>query len=338
MPQQSFGLALTIDASQAEAGAKRMTAALTAVKEAVKNLSRDSIGAFTALNAIDPKFDTSSLRTATTESTRLNTAVGGIGGASAKAEADLRKLAVSSASALRTSENAAQRLTLRLEDVGNTKGVAQITSQLETLRTALGAAPDLLSIREAKSEYDNLQSSLNRASIAAHTEKFAVTEAAQAEKVAAQAALQLAATTEALKLEFVEGYSAAQKLAAALARVAEAEKLGVLSASAASAARAKATQSFAVMAPALERTAGGARNAAYEAKLVAQQLSQVAQQTMVTGQFVQALAIQLPDIGLAFGGVGIAAGVLAGIALPLVVEWFGKSGEAAKSAEDRLKD
>jgi hypothetical protein len=56
---------------------------------------------------------------------------------------------------------------------------------------------------------------------------------------------------------------------------------------------------------------------------------------MATGNFVQALAIQLPDLGLAFGTVGAAAGLLAGIALPAVMAAFGgtqKQGDALKGA------
>ena len=48
------------------------------------------------------------------------------------------------------------------------------------------------------------------------------------------------------------------------------------------------------------------------------QLSQVAQQGSVTGNYLQALAIQLPDLALGFGTVGIIAGALAGsLAMPL---------------------
>lgn len=56
---------------------------------------------------------------------------------------------------------------------------------------------------------------------------------------------------------------------------------------------------------------GGLRNAAL-------QLSQVSQQAMATGNVVQALSIQLPDLLLGFGTFGIAAGVAAGALLPLV--------------------
>lgn len=70
---------------------------------------------------------------------------------------------------------------------------------------------------------------------------------------------------------------------------------------------------------------------------VSMQLSQVAQQGQVTGNYLQALAIQLPDIGLAFGTIGIAAGVAAGAILPVVanmVEVGGSADEAAKAIDD----
>lgn len=87
--------------------------------------------------------------------------------------------------------------------------------------------------------------------------------------------------------------------------------------------------------------AGNANNFSHSLRGVSQQLSQVGQQTMATGNFVQALAIQLPDIGLAFGAVGAAAGLLAGIALPMVVSaMFGAGAEsdALKTKQEALKE
>ena len=70
------------------------------------------------------------------------------------------------------------------------------------------------------------------------------------------------------------------------------------------------------------------------ARMLSQQLSQVGQVTMLTGNFAQALAIQLPDIGLAFGAIGAAAGLVAGVALPMVIAAFsGTSGEAERLAK-----
>jgi len=46
----------------------------------------------------------------------------------------------------------------------------------------------------------------------------------------------------------------------------------------------------------------------HQSRMMAMQLSQVAQQASATGNFVQALAIQLPDMAMGFGAAGIAAG------------------------------
>lgn len=59
------------------------------------------------------------------------------------------------------------------------------------------------------------------------------------------------------------------------------------------------------------------------------QLSQVAQQASATGNWVQALAIQLPDLALAFGPVGIAVGAVAGGLLSYI--------SSAQDAEDESK-
>jgi hypothetical protein len=74
---------------------------------------------------------------------------------------------------------------------------------------------------------------------------------------------------------------------------------------------------------------GGMRN-------VALQLSQVGQQTVATGDFVRALAIQLPDLALGFGTVGIAAGVVAGVALPLISAALFDTSEKGGDLKDQL--
>lgn len=81
--------------------------------------------------------------------------------------------------------------------------------------------------------------------------------------------------------------------------------------------------------------------AGQNSRMFAMQLSQVAQQTSATGNFVQALAIQLPDMALGFGAVGIAAGVVAGAVLPLLAgALMSTSGEseALKESLDALSD
>tara|TARA_Y100000310_G_scaffold324866_2_gene387345 strand:- start:10746 stop:12854 length:2109 start_codon:yes stop_codon:yes gene_type:complete len=69
---------------------------------------------------------------------------------------------------------------------------------------------------------------------------------------------------------------------------------------------ARAARGFRKVSGQTNTVVGGTRN-------VALQLSQVAQQGQVTGDYLQALAIQLPDLALGFGTVGAAIGVVAGV-------------------------
>jgi hypothetical protein len=86
------------------------------------------------------------------------------------------------------------------------------------------------------------------------------------------------------------------------------------------------------------KVSGAAAGMSNTLRGAAQQLSQVGQQTMATGNFVQALAIQLPDLGLAFGAAGAAAGLLAGIALPLLISAFGGASEKAAALAAATKE
>jgi hypothetical protein len=91
---------------------------------------------------------------------------------------------------------------------------------------------------------------------------------------------------------------------------------------------------------ALSATADAARNSGMQLRMAAMQLSQVAQQTQATGHFIQALAIQLPDLALGFGPIGIAAGVAAGAVLTYFANVLGQSQESAaalKQQEDAIK-
>lgn len=69
---------------------------------------------------------------------------------------------------------------------------------------------------------------------------------------------------------------------------------------------------------------------------VSLQLSQVSQQAMATGDPIRALAIQLPDMAVGLGTVGILAGVAAGALLPLVANLF-SVGDSTADAETSLK-
>lgn len=78
--------------------------------------------------------------------------------------------------------------------------------------------------------------------------------------------------------------------------------------------------------------------AGQNSRMFAMQLSQVAQQTSATGNFVQALAIQLPDMALGFGAVGIAAGVVAGAVLPSLAAALMNTGAGAQELTDAMSE
>lgn len=74
---------------------------------------------------------------------------------------------------------------------------------------------------------------------------------------------------------------------------------------------------------------GGLRN-------IGMQLSQVAQQGAVTGDYFKAMSIQAADIGLAFGTIGIAVGAAISVLAPMAMELL-KTGEAGEDLEEAFK-
>lgn len=97
-----------------------------------------------------------------------------------------------------------------------------------------------------------------------------------------------------------------------------------------------ATQDLGVAAG--RKLAPGMAAGGQQSRMMAMQLSQVAQQASATGNWVQALAIQLPDMALGFGAAGIAAGILASVTLPALVGWLSSSGaEATIAAEATMR-
>ena len=83
----------------------------------------------------------------------------------------------------------------------------------------------------------------------------------------------------------------------------------------------------------LGRGSNGARHALRNMGL---QLNQVAQQGSVTGDYMRALSIQLPDMLLGFGSLGIAIGIVAGAFGPLVLEMIG-AVDKGKELEKSIK-
>ena len=76
--------------------------------------------------------------------------------------------------------------------------------------------------------------------------------------------------------------------------------------------------------------AAASKKSNFQMRQTAMQLSQVASQGAVTGNYLQALAIQLPDLALALGPIGIIAGAVAGsLAGPLINALSGSTTKVA---------
>lgn len=67
------------------------------------------------------------------------------------------------------------------------------------------------------------------------------------------------------------------------------------------------------------------------------QLNQVAQVGGMTGNWMQAIAVQLPDILMGFGTMGIVAGIAAGAMIPLLSS-LTEGGNSAEKMRDRMDD
>lgn len=96
----------------------------------------------------------------------------------------------------------------------------------------------------------------------------------------------------------------------------------------------KATRDTARLSGAFDGAGASAFLASNRSRMLTQQLSQVAQQSVATGQVVQAFAVQAADIGLAFGTVGTIVGALAGVALPALFSAFSDGKDKAEDYKD----
>lgn len=77
---------------------------------------------------------------------------------------------------------------------------------------------------------------------------------------------------------------------------------------------------------------------AYKAKQMSMQLSQVASQGAVTGNYLQALAIQLPDLALGFGAVGVLVGAVAGSLGVYLVNAAKNASDGTENLSEKIKE
>lgn len=88
------------------------------------------------------------------------------------------------------------------------------------------------------------------------------------------------------------------------------------------------TKATGAMSKGLDQTGKSSIFASQQMRMTSMQLSQVAQQASATGNWIQAIAIQLPDLALGFGTFGILAGAAAGALLPLLANLVSTQDEA----------
>ena len=263
---QTHELRLSINAGAAKSGAKEFTSAIASIQAAVTKLDKDTQGAFTRLNkGATVKIDSKAARTSTLDLKRAEKGVNSF-------EAAQKKLALSSASALRTSQSAYDRLFLKADRLGDVQGVRILDQAMGKLELRLKSAQNLLDVRVARSAFADTTSDIMR-------------------------------TNRQLELTETRANIAAVSM----------NKLN--------AAQATSTGLFRAGNGALRQTSF--------------QLSQIAQQGAVTGDYLRAAAIQIPDLLLPFGTAAILGGAVLGALAPVALEMMG-GADAAKVFDDRL--
>jgi hypothetical protein len=275
MTEQIHTLALKIDAAQAEAGSKRFTAALSAVKKAVSDLDRAADGTFAKLANHRPEFDVTPLRAATTEANRLSTALTGAGGASDRAAATIQRTALASASAVRMAEQATQRLALRMGDLGDTQGVASLNAALAQMKTQLVDATSTLDVRRAKSQFDDLRSGLLQATVAAEYAQGEQAQLARELEQTGRAAQQQAEALSRLRAAHDPLFAASQRYSTALSEIDSLVAANMVSEAQAAAMRERAAATYLAMGSAADTFAGQAHNGAMAAQQVGFQLNDI---------------------------------------------------------------
>ncbi len=352
---ETHELRLKIDSTAAKRGSREFTAAVNAVKQAVRDLERDSTGAFAKLRkGAKPQFDVTPIKSARAETEKL-------GNASDRATERIRTLAVQSSNALRVSTDQASRLRDRLLSVGDTAGLAQIERALVSLKASLTNATTGLDVREARAGYASLASELNRTAREAERLRAETIASANAQETAANAAARRAASLETLRAKHDSLFATSRAYEQSLAEVQQLEDAGVLSAQRAATAREQAAASLIAVSNAADVYSGKARVSGHETAYMAAQFNDIGVM-LASGQSPLILAVQqgtqisqmLNQMGdrasilatlrsgfmsminpVSLATIGIIAG---GAALTQWAMSALDAGEETKSFEDRLSD
>ena len=357
-PMETHSIALKIDSSAAQAGSKQFTAAINAIKLAVRDLDKDATGAFTKLRSIKPDLDTTSIKRASTDATALTTALTGASTASDKMASTTQRASLAAAMALRQASTSAQKLAFRLGDLGDTKALDQLDAGLDRLHASLQRAPDVAGVRIARSAYEDLRTELTQTATAAEYAKGSLAQTERQTREAATAADQYASAMERLRREFVPLYSASKEYEGVLDRISQAEQQAILTTDQAAAARDRAATGLLTAGRNADAFAGQMRSSAFASQQVGFQLNDIGVMlaggmsplAIATGQGTQLaqtfqtlgsraeilttlkagfLSMVSPISLVTIGAIALGAGLYYGLS---------KAIPQAKSLEDALKD
>ncbi|RWR45367.1 hypothetical protein EOW65_16130 [Sinirhodobacter ferrireducens] len=331
--EQTHEIRLKIDAAAAEAGSKRFTAALSAVKKAVQDLDRAADGTFAKLANHKPQFDVTPLTRATTEAQKLNTTLSATTRASDKAAADMRRVMLAADASIRQADTSALKLGYRLGDLGDTAGMAKLESALARLKTALAAPADLMAVKTARNDYENARVAINNAATAAEYAKGSLAQLAREQTEAARSAATHSAALDALRAEFNPLFAASKQYEATLERIAAAERAGVISTQLAARAREQAAATL----EGVGRVGTAASKAGYQVQNASYQVGDFFVQVAAGTDATRALAMQLPQLLGGFGVWGAVAGAVAAI-MGALVPILLSGGEATRKFDDVVSD
>ncbi len=213
--------------------------------------------------------------------------------------------------------------------------VASITKAAQAATVGLGSALTSLSATEAAVSGATRGLSADMAKLAGVD-----MQVRSATDAVVQELIQQSHALDALRAEVAPAITAEQRFAAAQDQVTAAVRAGLITQREANVVVDQARVKYLGLPAAMGGVERGAFAAGGGTRMLGQQLSQVAQQGAVTGDYLGALAVQLPDMALGFGGVAIAASIVATVALPLLITAFGNGESAADritGATDRLE-
>lgn len=224
-----------------------------------------------------------------------------------------------------------------LDIAARTDQLAKANRDLESLVSAASRAEDATgkvsnANATAEASFSRLQQQIAMAT--GILDKSALS--AKASALAFDELARMAANIDNLRASVDPIYASSMRYAQALEQLDEALQRGVISQRQYNIILAQAGRTYLGVSDSVSNAGRGMSVAGGGARMLAQQLSQVAQQGAATGQWMQALTIQAADIGMAFGTIGAIAGTLATIAMPALISALSNTGGQAAEVEAAL--